>query len=639
MKERMKRAMRKSFISSFLETADVTTLLEEPIRYTPYPKIGERDRWQEIHPGIRDKILAQVEPYREFQWQSATVADVTGFAKGRWDYNIKMDEKRRALALLTLAECIEDKGQYIEIILEGIWSTCEESSWVAPGHYSAWPKLPDRLFPDVEDPYIDLCAANTAQMISWIYYLLRERFDDISASIGKRMVYELKQRIIKPFLKHDDFWWQGFELEGIHTINNWNPWCNYHSLLAAVLIGEDTEIIQSMVTKSLLSVERYINYVPEDGGCEEGATYWGHAAGFLFDYLDLVWSISGGKIDFFKEKKIGDIASFIQKVHINKDFYINFADGKTKNTINAEQLYRFAKRIQNKELGDFALYQQTIEDHCSYNFFDLCRVLPRLFNTELPEKGQSDLLMRKDWWLPGIQVMVARSEQGPDQDQGLFLAVKGGYNDESHNHNDIGNYVVYADGRPVIIDIGVESYNAKTFSKERYTIWTMQSAYHNVPIIGGCYQANGDKYRASEIRYKREDQLVQFSCRLDGAYEGLIQDIMAHRAFKFKRDNQVIEVIDKIFSKEPLYSEFVTIVWKKPLVIGDGVVWLSSDSEKVVLFRFDSEMFHLVIEEIQIQDKKLMIEWGSLIYRLILKSKESLTETTCRIVIERGSSG
>lgn len=633
MNERMIRASRKSFMSSFLEDEDVTKILDGPIHYEPYPKIGDRGKWQGIHAGIKAKVLEEVENFKDFKWQSATVADVTGFAKGRWDYNIKMDEKRRALALLTLAECIENKGDYLEAILEGVWSTCEESSWVAPGHYSAWPDLPDRLFPDVEDPYIDLCAANTAQMISWIYYLLREKFDDISVSIGKRMIYELRKRIIKPFLKHNDFWWQGFELEGIHTINNWNPWCNYHSLLAAVLIGEDVEVIQRMVTKSLLSVEKYINYVPEDGGCEEGATYWGHAAGFLFDYLDLVYSISDGKIDFFQERKIGDIAAFIQKVHISKDYYVNFADGRTKNHINAELLYRFAKRLQNEELQDFALYQHSIHEDPQYNFFDLCAMLPRLFNTMMSEKVQRDLPMRKDWWLPGIQVMVARSQQGTDR--GLFLAVKGGYNDESHNHNDIGNYVVYADGLPVVIDIGVETYNAKTFSEERYTIWTMQSDYHNVPMIGGCSQAHGVTFRASDICYEREEEMVKFSCGLEGAYKGLTKDVTAHREFKFYRQNQEIEIIDQVSSKEPLCNEFVTMVCKKPLVVGDGVVWLYSDIGEVVQFRFDSERFQLVVEEIEIKDKKLKLEWGDFIYRLVLRSKENVIKTRCRVVMQK----
>src|SRR5919202_1922411 len=71
----------------------------------------------------------------------------------------------------------------------------------------------------------------------------------------------------------------------------------------------------------------------------------------------------------------------------------------------------------------------------------------------------------RDAWMPGIQVMTARVKDGSSQ--GLYLAAQGGHNAESHNHNDVGNFLVYADGKPAIIDVGVETYTAKTFSAKR----------------------------------------------------------------------------------------------------------------------------------------------------------------------------
>ena len=83
--------------------------------------------------------------------------------------------------------------------------------------------------------------------------------------------------------------------------------------------------------------------------------------------------------------------------------------------------------------------------------------------------------------------------------RGFYLAAKGGHNAESHNHNDVGNFIVYADGRPVLIDAGVGTYTAKTFSPQRYEIWTMQSAYHNLPTINGFLQKDGRQFRAENV--------------------------------------------------------------------------------------------------------------------------------------------
>jgi hypothetical protein len=44
------------------------------------------------------------------------------------------------------------------------------------------------------------------------------------------------------------------------------------------------------------------------------------------------------------------------------------------------------------------------------------------------------------------------------------MAIKGGNNGESHNHNDVGSFIIYTDGEPLFIDPGVGEYTAKTFS-------------------------------------------------------------------------------------------------------------------------------------------------------------------------------
>lgn len=80
-----------------------------------------------------------------------------------------------------------------------------------------------------------------------------------------------------------------------------------------------------------------------------------------------------------------------------------------------------------------------------------------------------------------------------------MLGAKFGSNGDSHNHNDTGSITVYKDGRPFLIDIGVESYTKKTFSPQRYEIWTMQSAWHNLPTFDGVQQLPGAEYAAREV--------------------------------------------------------------------------------------------------------------------------------------------
>ena len=122
----------------------------------------------------------------------------------------------------------------------------------------------------------------------------------------------------------------------------------------------------------------------------------------------------------------------------------------------------------------------------------------------------------RDVYLPDIQFFAARDRVGTAE--GFYLAAKGGHNAESHNHNDVGHFIVYQDGKPSIIDIGVETYTRKTFSPQRYEIWTMQSAYHSLPTIDGVMQAPGRQFAARDATYQADEEIATFSLDLAAAY-------------------------------------------------------------------------------------------------------------------------
>lgn len=51
-----------------------------------------------------------------------------------------------------------------------------------------------------------------------------------------------------------------------------------------------------------------------------------------------------------------------------------------------------------------------------------------------------------DFWFPDTEVAGARDKAGSYL--GFFFGAKGGFNAESHNHNDIGSCLIYFDGKP-----------------------------------------------------------------------------------------------------------------------------------------------------------------------------------------------
>jgi len=132
------------------------------------------------------------------------------------------------------------------------------------------------------------------------------------------------------------------------------------------------------------------------------------------------------------------------------------------------------------------------------------------------ESAPAENALVSDFWLPDIEVAGARDKAGSAE--GFFFAAKGGHNNESHNHNDLGTCVLYYDGKPCLVDIGREKYVAKTFSSHRYEIWTMQSQYHNLPKINGIDQMQGRQYVAKNTTFKSDANKAVFSTDISSAY-------------------------------------------------------------------------------------------------------------------------
>src|SRR5438067_13068774 len=127
-----------------------------------------------------------------------------------------------------------------------------------------------------------------------------------------------------------------------------------------------------------------------------------------------------------------------------------------------------------------------------------------------------DDALERDASYPALHLMTARQKAATTD--GFYLAAQAASNGRSHGHNDSGSFIVFHDGNPVIIDPGVEAYTAKTFSPQRYTIWTMQSAYHNLPTIGGVMQKDGAEYRAENVKFVPGKDEVRFSLDIATAY-------------------------------------------------------------------------------------------------------------------------
>ena len=246
----------------------------------------------------------------------------------------------------------------------------------------------------------------------------------------------------------------------------------------------------------------------------------------------------------------------------------------------------------------------------------------------------------RDVWLPDIEVMVARDQAGSAD--GFFLGVKGGHNAESHNHNDIGNFVVYIDGKPVLVDAGVETYTAKTFSPERYTIWTMQSAYHTLlPTVDGVMQDPGFEFAASDVDYKVNPGGAQMTLNLVEAYPIESKIDFWERTVRLDRGQQV--TVQDEFSLSKAAGEIsMSLITPCAVDLSEaGVVRLGERAilngrvSGVGMVHYDAAVFSASIESVPLTDKRMGGTWGSEIYRVVLTAKSPAKSGTWTFRVTR----
>jgi hypothetical protein len=585
-------------------------------RFHPFPTISERAAWEDLPADARAALLAAGEKQLSTPWEILPASLFLEYRRtgNRSHYQEAYDRRRQKLQDLVIAECMEGKGRFADEIANGVWLTCEEAFWGLPAHLGMQKAGPG--LPDVTEPIVDLFAAETSSLLAWTGYLAGDLLEKISPLLLKRIRLEIGRRILTPCLARDDFWWMGF---GERPVNNWDPWICSNWLASALLMESDAERRRAAVAKIVRCLDNFLNGYADDGGCDEGPGYWDRAAASLFDCLELLHAATGGPGQAFTMPKVHQMGLYICRAHVWNEWYTNFGDAPARVYPNGDLVYRYGKRVGDGSMMAHGAFCAFEENANAIPDDSIGRQLPALFNLALLRGAPRAQALFRDSWLAGLRVMMARLREGSSK--GLYLAAQAGNNGKSHNHNDVGNFVVYADGMPAIIDVGVETYSAKTFSPQRYEIWTMQSAYHNCPTIDGVMQSAGRQFAATEVDYHSDDQAAELRLNLAKAYPPEAHLASWNRTLRLDRARNSIEITDDYRLTQA--AKVITLTLMTPCaaevsIPGEvGLPMSSGDSVRVV---YDRSIFHAVREEIPIHDERLRASWGERLYRVLLRA-------------------
>ena len=562
------------------------------------PQAGDTFWRDSIPTEMRQSYISYGDQYAGKPW---TVLPWTVFAEykttgNRVNYEGLCFEKRRQLAALVMAEVMEGKGRFISDIINGLGSFCEETWWGIPAHYS-------KPIPLTALQEVDLFNAETASLIVWTRYMLEKQLDAITPALCQRIDREIERRILQPAVEKD-YWWKSAGM-------NWNPWiCS--NWLACVLICEKDEARKAEAIRQIRQATRlFIDTYPEDGGCDEGPGYWDRAAASMFEIMRL--------LDFGStEPKVRKMAAYAYKTYIGNGYCVCFADAHENKAVQQVNIvYPFGLWLNDQTMRQFGAWlgrqRQVLTNPAalfdkSGNFPTLGRKLffLRHIRTFMAEQPREPLL--EDVWLPDLQIMTARRGN-------LYVAMKGGHNGESHNHNDVGSFIVYSNNEPLFIDPAVGEYTAQTFGKDRYAIWTMQSQYHNLPLINGTDQKDGKMFAAKVISHKNGQLTLDIAAAYpkEAAVKSWKRTVSARAT-----GITIVEDYELDACRQPVR---LTLMALSPAALEH--------------LHYDKRQFEVTVEDISDKlDPVLQKMWGQQMFRIILTAKSAKLKDQLRYTIK-----
>lgn len=610
-----------------LATRDrLMSIVRSTDRALPVSSAANHRAWDEIDNATTAHIVAEAEQNLHLPWSHARASDYARFAVdgNRSDYETAVGARQRRLTCAVVAAAVARDPRFLRDAVDGLILMSEQSSWCWPAHDDSWERR-THVVPTVAAPYLDLGAGEVVAQLAWADQVLAADLDTHYPGVRPRLRLEADTRVFTPFLTRRDWFWLGIGA----PINNWSPWIHSNLIAAALRLVDDEQRRAHVLELCIDGLDAFAATLPSDGAIDEGFAYWWAGAARLLDGLELLEHATDGLLSAHDVDIVRATVNFPHRMHLGGDWYVNFADaaGRPEAAQPWRLLFHWAGLVGDDQARRHAAQERHRAPHLAEPEFGLGRVLTTLVDPEWVNASASPHPLVSDVWLPTVEVAIARVEAGSPR--GLAFAAKGGTNLENHNHNDVGSFIVATDGVPVLIDLGQPTYTATTFGPDRYTIWTMQGQWHNLPLPFGTQQTEGARYRASAVRHIAGDESSSFEADLVSAYQlpGLLR---WRRSVILDRDHNAVSIDDEWACSpegtgpQPSHRvHFIVAASSEPELKGDTLHVVPLDEATQVLVTWAGPVALADIERARVTDPRLQRVWGQFVWRLVLEAERS----------------
>ncbi len=492
--------------------------------------------------------------------------------------------RRGRISTLAVAECIENKGRFLPAFEEIVRVLCTERTWVMPAHDSSLTNFYGKSID------IDLGSSSLSWSLATADYLLA---DKLSPDIRRLVRDNLEKRTFKPYremaagrLKKN--WW-------MTTTNNWNAVCLAGVTGSALAVLDSRDDRAFFVAAAEHYSKNFLAGFTDDGYCSEGLGYWNYGYGYYAMLCEMIHQATGGKLDLLQDTKARQAATFGAKIEIINGVYPAFADCSIRAKPSSDLMYFVSRRLsmglRSWENIDTVSTGGSLYQSMMYSFPNSASMTQPAASTSAGPGIRS--------WFDKAGILICRPASNSSSH--MAVALKGGHNDEHHNHNDVGSYVVVLDDKPLLIDPGGEVYTARTFSSRRYESNVLNSFGHPVPMVAGKLQRTGRQAAGRVVSHEFTGDADTIVFDISSAYE--VPELKKlQRKFVYSRTGSgSLSVTDEVAFSQACDFGTALITFDKWHQLSDSSL-LIYDDEQSVRVDITTENTEFKIEPVTIEE-------------------------------------
>lgn len=591
---------------------------------TLYAEAKDAENWRRIREDVNysefwislEKQAAHLteNPVRAPLFSEFTLFGDTG---DRAIYQKVFEQLYSGVHVFSMLAMTEDKPEWKSGLENAIWNVCNEYTWVIPAHVGLYVnEYPNGIWDQPVPPRetVDLLAGMTAFTLAETVHLLKDR---LHPWVIHRVKEEIEKRIFDVYFK--DPTPQNWELK----TNNWPAVCSSSIGATAIYMIEDSEKLAGMLWRVIGVLRNYFSGFDEQGATPEGPAYWQYGFSHFVYFAELLKERTHGRISLLSDEKVSSISHFPQFCMLTGGKVVNFSDSAEEVKLNPGLIQRLQHYVPTLQLPT-AEYRMT---PVPGNWLDVTRGMLWSMNskivnsTEDSERTQEQIFTGNQWVISKVR----------DSHGGITaFAAKGGHNEEPHNHNDLGHFILHVNGQNVLADLGLGRYTKQYFQpKIRYEMINAGSHGHSVPIVDGCRQGFGKSYRSEIINKQISEDCLQVTLDLTKAYdcvalEGLTREFVWKRPF---HEIPQLVITDKvILNKAPATFQEVFISSVEPQETSIGRLQMNS-----VALIYDPRQWKLEIEHLLVDSH---YKSGMPFYRIVLHHTQVKQEMTAEFRFE-----